>query len=559
MNCLVPSLRWAQVSLVASLFVLLGAGSADAQFHGGAIFNDPFGPNGSTLVGVGDRVTNRVALMNFDECNDSLEVNKIVFSVEHQSGTRFYTNNYSPPLVLRQHVAVSAVEGYFETSFPWTVLPGDELLPGGILKQNASWYGVDRRNSLPGDPNIVQVCPQGVPDSFLLTFPNQVTVRTTVQPPPTNLCVLQAVSDKWNKGGSSHAVWMPGIYTDFIFTPQYGAWSSNADHATLNGIIRRRDDLSSGFEISVVLSNKTTIPGPDSPRLDLDPDAYIWNGGPIDPSTWCYYEDFSGVFTGFGRYQGAVMDIIRHGPAWQLGVGANNKNGNFGAAAWFTWSLRQPFGSLPMSGVGDFNIDIFQCVPAVLGDLVWFDANQNGQQDGGVVEVGMPDVQIQLLSCSGTLVLLSQTSSSSGGYLFTNLQAGSYRIQVVLPPNTAITPAVNVGNDATDSDVDPITHRSGCVTLSNTVTGSTNRTVDVGIIAAGPAPAPRLLAVKPLPWGETLLKIEGARLRNYLIESTDNPNHGWEPAGTAWNVDGTLKFIDSMQLPSCLYRVKLLP
>ncbi|MFM1767856.1 MAG: hypothetical protein RJA22_385 [Verrucomicrobiota bacterium] len=559
MNSLFLSLAGARRAFLPLLLLALAGSLGHAQFHGGAIFNDPFGPDGTTRVKVGDWVTNRISLLNFDECNDSLEVNEITFSVQHFVGLSNYTVSFPVPLLLRQSVFENPAEAFYETSFRWQVLPGDENLPQGVIVQNAQWRGTDQRNALPWviNPTPPAICEPGVPDTFLLTFPAQVVVSNA--PPSTNLCVLEAVSDKWNQGGSRHAVWMPGIYTDFIFNPQFGGWTSNGDMATLTGTIRRRDDLSSGFQITVNLSGKTTVPPVDSPHLDLDPEAYIWNGGPIDPATWCYYEEFTGVFVGFGRYDGAIVDIIRHGPAWQLGVGANNKNDNFGAAAWFTWMLRTPFGSLPMSGIGDFNLDIFECIPASLGDLVWFDANQNGQQDGDP-ELGLPGVTVQLLTCSGTLPLLTQESDAAGAYLFTNLQAGSYRIQVVLPANTAITPAVNVGNDATDSDVDPLTRRSGCVTLSNTLLGSNNRSLDVGLIgASGPAPAPRLLGIAPEAGSRMILSVEGPRLRRYLVETTGDGAPGWEPAATVWNLDGTLHFIDPMQLPSCLYRIKLLP
>jgi hypothetical protein len=374
--------------------------------------------------------------------------------------------------------------------------------------------------------------------------------------PPT-LCVKQAVSDKWNNGGSRHAVWMPGIYEKFIFNPQFGSWTASNDVATLRGTIRREDDLTSGFHILVHLSRKTNSPDSE-PHLALDPDAYIWNGGPIDPSTWVYYEEFDGDFTGFGRYQGAMLHINRHGPAWQMGVGANNKNANYGAAAWFTWSQTTQFGSLPASGIGDFNLDIFECYPATLGDFVWLDGNANGQQDAD--EPGLPEVNIQLLGCSSTVVLLSTNTDSTGNYAFTGLMAGSYRIKVGLRDGLLVTPAQNVGNDATDSDVSPTTLMSGCVSLTNTLAGSTNRTVDVGLVPpAGPAPAPRLLGVQASVQGQTILSLQGARYRKYAIEMTDSPGKGWEPGGTAWNLNGTLRFSDPTPLPSCLYRVKLLP
>lgn len=527
-----------------------------AQFHGGAILHDAYGPDGTPRARVGDTVRNEIFLLNFDECNDSLEVNRVVFSDAHSGNrTNFVTNVYSSPIVLTQAVFFNSVQGQVPLTFFWQVLPGDENVPGGILKQDVRWFGTDRRNSLPPAN-----CFRGSPDQFELTFPAQITVMS--EPVRTNLCVLEAVSDKWNDGGSRHAVWMPGIYTDFIFTPQFGGWTSN-DNGTahLSGIIRRRDDLSSGFSISVDLGGKTTTPGPDSPKLDLDPQAYVWNGGPIDPATWCYYEDFTGTFNGFGRYDGAVLEIVRFGPAWQIGVGANSKNDNFGAAAWFSWAvLQQPTsGSLPVSGIGDFNIDIFECIPATMGDFVWFDANQNGQQDGGFDEIGVMDVEVRLLACSGSTVLLKHVTDATGSYLFTNLQAGSYRIQVIPPVGATFTPAWNVGSDNTDSDVNPSTGYSACISLNNGMSAA-NLTLDVGLVPGfAPAPAPRLISVHPLGGGNMEVTLQARRFRNYLIESTVEPSQGWEPLASAWNINGVLKFRDAAQYPNCFYRVKLLP
>jgi hypothetical protein len=85
----------------------------------------------------------------------------------------------------------------------------------------------------------------------------------------------------------------------------------------------------------------------------------------VDPSTWYYYPVWSGTLTGDGPcWNGAILDIVRTGPAFQVGAGANQKNINFGASGWFNWTVRQqPIGAapLPVTGRGDFNIDILPC------------------------------------------------------------------------------------------------------------------------------------------------------------------------------------------------------
>jgi hypothetical protein len=68
-----------------------------------------------------------------------------------------------------------------------------------------------------------------------------------------------------------------------------------------------------------------------------------------------------------------------------------------------------------------------------------------------------------------------------------------------------------------------------------------------------------LLDVQGNAQGQTVLSVQGPRYRKYAIEMTDTFGKGWEPGGTVWNLDGKLRFSEPARLPSCLYRVKLLP
>jgi hypothetical protein len=363
-------------SLARHLFIpaiivadLLLPAITQAQFHGGAIFNNPIG---SVEVKAGDTAANEVILYNFDGCDDSLTITQLVFCVDHYDGRVCYTNSFilpatvpfkpptQPPLSLLGLVLPSQLDS-FTTNFSYPILPNDYLLPGGILTNNAIWLGVDARNSL--------AC-GGVPDEFMLTFPNQVHVN----PPVTTnsgRCILEAVSDIYNPGGSDHAVWMPGISTNLIFSPTPGSWTENPDgSATLTGTLRSRTNYGCGFIVNVNLSGKTTTPPPGSPKKDHDAGVYVDHGGPVDPTTWHYYPNFTGTLTGFGNcWTGAVLMITRTGPAWQVGVGANGKNVRLGISAWFNWMVVNqrlngpalPDGKDPKHG--DFNLDIVVCPP----------------------------------------------------------------------------------------------------------------------------------------------------------------------------------------------------
>ncbi len=110
---------------------------------------------------------------------------------------------------------------------------------------------------------------------------------------------------------------------------------------------------------------------------------------------------------------------------------------------------------------------------ASLGDFVWEDKNFNGVQDAG--ENGIGGVTVRLLNASNQ-VLASTTTNSSGKYLFSNLNAGDYRVEVVRPCNWYFTKR-DIGNDAQDSDVDGY-GRSSLVHLNY---GDNNMTVDAGL------------------------------------------------------------------------------
>jgi uncharacterized repeat protein (TIGR01451 family) len=112
---------------------------------------------------------------------------------------------------------------------------------------------------------------------------------------------------------------------------------------------------------------------------------------------------------------------------------------------------------------------------AALGDYVWFDIDADGQQDEG--EPGVPNVTVTLCNSAGVFIAATSTDST-GKYLFDNLAPGTYCVMFVPGPQFAFTNA-NVGADATDSDADIDTGRTGTYTLA---AGERNLTVDAGLI-----------------------------------------------------------------------------
>lgn len=260
-----------------------------------------------------------------------------------------------------------------------------------------------------------------------------------IEIPITN-CVQRAVGGgKCSDATTSHAVWMPGIGTDFVFFPDAGTFVENPDGtAQLSGTIARVSNTNQGFIVDVVLTGRTTVPPPGSPKKDLKDCAYEEDDGPIDTDDWYYYADFTGTLTGIGEFDGAIITLVPTGPAFQIGLGANNKNLKFGASAWFIWTVtQQPTSGPPLqvTGQGDFNLDIGDCPPANLpgtGSIcgkVKQDCDANGSVSG---EAGLPGWTVTLKS--GASIIDSVVTDAAGDYCFNNLPPGTYLIVVTPEP-----------------------------------------------------------------------------------------------------------------------------
>ena len=122
--------------------------------------------------------------------------------------------------------------------------------------------------------------------------------------------------------------------------------------------------------------------------------------------------------------------------------------------------------------------------PASIGNYVWYDTNQNGQQDVG--ETGIAGVTVRLYNGSGTLI--SETiTNADGEYYFGNLAPGDYSLEFI-PSNSlyVFTFADFGGDDMRDSDASSITGRTATINLSS---GEDDTTVDAGMYLSSGAPA----------------------------------------------------------------------
>ncbi|MEL6983202.1 MAG: SdrD B-like domain-containing protein, partial [Actinomycetota bacterium] len=119
---------------------------------------------------------------------------------------------------------------------------------------------------------------------------------------------------------------------------------------------------------------------------------------------------------------------------------------------------------------------------AALGDRVFLDENRNGVQDPG--ERGVGDRVVNLWTDDDgdgapDVIIATATTDVNGNYLFTDLDPRLvYFIQIPpVPGEPYVLP--NQGDDAIDSDVDPVTGIAGPITLNP---GETNLTVDAGVL-----------------------------------------------------------------------------
>jgi uncharacterized surface anchored protein len=93
---------------------------------------------------------------------------------------------------------------------------------------------------------------------------------------------------------------------------------------------------------------------------------------------------------------------------------------------------------------------------ASIGDLVYIDANENGQFDTD--EVGLAGVGIQLIQ--GSTVIDTQTTDANGNYTFSNLAAGDYAVELQtdtlgdFEPPTNASVEISLADDETNNDVD---------------------------------------------------------------------------------------------------------
>jgi hypothetical protein len=159
--------------------------------------------------------------------------------------------------------------------------------------------------------------------------------------------------------------------------------------------------------------------------------AVVPNGGVVN-AQYCFNVPAAATFTG-----GQAMVRFRLSPDGDL------QSGN-------------PTGSTPPLG----EVEDYKAPLSKVGNLVWWDVNNNGQQDAG--ENGLNNVTVQLtwLGPDGvvgggddvTYTTNTSNMGTDGMYMFLGLTPGMYKLNIPTAPVGFSPTLLNVGNDVTDSD-----------------------------------------------------------------------------------------------------------
>ncbi len=262
----------------------------------------------------------------------------------------------------------------------------------------------------------------------------------------------------------------PSLYiTDITADP-----NSRAGDWQFGGIPVRAQAVFGTWKAAVRTVDKTRNPAVITVTPDADPALKNnWNlgGGDAAPAGL--------VNEGYGaeaRWDINSLGLIP-GHSYRLQVmvhdGDQNKIGGDAGQACMTLCVRNPF----------------QTIPAGLGDFVWKDLNRDGLQNAG--EPGLAGVTVQLQDCSGH-VLMTTNTSATGGYYFGNLLPGNYKVKVIAPAGFVFTTQDVGSNDGLDSDLDPLTGMTACITL---VAGEINLKTDAGLFLP-PPPSPSISLTK---------------------------------------------------------------
>ena len=161
--------------------------------------------------------------------------------------------------------------------------------------------------------------------------------------------------------------------------------------ALLTGKVQKLNEENKRYSFSVKLENKRDYAQWTALGRLVKEEGTAYG----DPTTWSYYELAEGqsTFIGEGDYAGEVLNLT-HAPSdysygFQVGFGANVKDGSFGISGWWNFSGSR-------SGKGDFNADLNNCTIVTGGNGEVTVTQIQGIQSGGNFPVGTTQIAYRI-------------------------------------------------------------------------------------------------------------------------------------------------------------------
>ncbi len=377
------------------------------------------------------------------------------------------------------------------TSMSWTFNTGVETWALGAVSVKPAIYG-NPLATFTQSPAFE--LPFGLASGTTLLITNYVNVLSGTMPAnPAITARLSAdgstfltLSNPTYNSGNNTLVWSGSLGSTVAISPGQPL-SLSVSNAQTGVEFQIRHD-SSTYPSKIILPTASIIAVPSVAVYDA---AYP-GGTPVStsPITSQRYVRFT-VTDPFGAYDitGAGLDINGPGTAGDLNVAltdvqvvSSNAWSKTYEYVWPTIALSGSYSLTVTANEGTEGITASGATTEILyaasiGDFVWFDANNNGQQDGG--ETGLSNVVVRLYNTNNVVVGVT-TSSVTGAYTFMNLVQGGYMVEYT-PPAGYLFTTPNAGNDNTDSDPLAGTNRTAIVTLT---ASQDNVTVDAGFVSA---------------------------------------------------------------------------
>lgn len=133
-----------------------------------------------------------------------------------------------------------------------------------------------------------------------------------------------------------------------------------------------------------------------------------------------------------------------------------------------------------VNGVQELSVDagLYKAADTLvsIGDRVWKDMDSDGVQDSD--EPGIPGVTLSLYDFEGNQIAITKTDGF-GNYIFPNIPAGYYFVQVTTPVGYTIATANAGANDRVDSDFGVLTGKSDTISFSG---GDLVMDIDLGLV-----------------------------------------------------------------------------